>query len=188
MWEAVSEKREEQVSLQNWASFSLFLQIFSSIFGLKLCSRCAPSYAFENILVFHALSCDSFTYSCLCHMYRWWLPGHLHFFFLHQKPLGVTSARTFLSSSFLWSQVLGNLSNEGIFFSICLVLLLSRGMTELIKLVKSTLWSFLDWSIGALLQGALLTGLLFALQKGWRSHCGVIIDCLDAGGTYQHFR
>lgn len=51
------------------------------------------------------------------------------------------------------------------FFSFCLVHLLSRGMTELIKLVKSTLWTFLHWSTGALLQGALLTVLLSGLQK-----------------------
>lgn len=51
------------------------------------------------------------------------------------------------------------------FFSFCLVLLLSRSMTELMKLVKSTLLAFLDWSIRALLQGALLTGLLSGLQK-----------------------
>lgn len=164
MLEAVSEKWEELVSLQNQASFSLFLQIYSSVFdGLKLFSRCPPSYAFENILVFHAFSCDIFTYSCLCYMYRQWLPGHLQF--LHQKPLGVTNAREFLSSSFLLSLLLENLCNEGFFFSFCLVHLLSRGMTELIKLVKSTLWTFFHWSIGALLQGALLTGLLSGLQK-----------------------
>lgn len=115
MLEAVSEKWEELVSLQNQASFSLFLQIYSSVFdGLKLFSTCPLSYAFENILVFHAFSCDIFTYSCLCYMYRQWLPGHLQF--LHQKPLGVTNAREFLSSSFLLSLLLENLCNEGFFF------------------------------------------------------------------------
>lgn len=79
------------------------LYVCSYVFdGLKLPLKCTALYAFENILLFHVCSCDTFTYSCLCLVYRQWLLGDLEF--LHLKALRLTSGGLFLSS-FPWPQL-----------------------------------------------------------------------------------